>query len=94
MQQQAPEFVKAMPSFPACMRSMRSMCNKAIHSYFESDLRTVWTIAKNDLPTLEQQIGRLLIDLKHEPGAEHKNPIRVGNAMAVNSDSWTLVHSA
>jgi uncharacterized protein with HEPN domain len=68
IQQQAPEFVKAHPELP--WFQMRGMRNKVIHDYFNVELPVVWSTVKDDLPKLEQQIGRLLIDMKRDPGRE------------------------
>lgn len=66
--QQAPEFVAAHPSLP--WRQMRDMRNRMIHRYFDVNVDVVLDTAKNDLPKLKQQIGRLLTDLKRDPDRE------------------------
>ena len=36
------------------------MRNVLVHSYFEVDLETIWTIVQRDLPSLENAVKRLL----------------------------------
>lgn len=65
---QAPELVAANPTLP--WHEMRGMRNRMIHNYFDVNVDVLWGTVKNDLPKLKQQIGKLLIDLKHEPDRE------------------------
>ena len=43
-------------------RGISGLRNVLVHSYFEVDLRTVWTIVQRDLPILEQAVKGMLND--------------------------------
>jgi uncharacterized protein with HEPN domain len=40
--------------------SMIGMRNRLIHAYFKVDLSIVWDTVQNDLPSLKQQVERIL----------------------------------
>ncbi len=41
-------------------RGIAGLRNVLVHSYFEVDLETIWTIIQRDLPGLENGVARLL----------------------------------
>jgi uncharacterized protein with HEPN domain len=41
-------------------RGISGLRNVLVHSYFEVDLETIWTIVERDLPALENAVTRLL----------------------------------
>lgn len=51
------EFVQAHPRIP--WRSMRGMCNRMAHGYFDIDLDLVWDTVNASLPTLLDQLGEI-----------------------------------
>ena len=60
IQRVAPEWVARHPELPWI--EMRAMRNKMIHEYFAVDWDVVWRTIKVDLPPLQQQIARLLME--------------------------------
>ena len=40
-------------------RGISGLRNVLVHSYFEVDLETIWTIVQRDLPALEEAVKRL-----------------------------------
>jgi uncharacterized protein with HEPN domain len=44
-------------------RGISGLRNFLVHSYFEVDLETIWTIVQRDLPSLESAVRRLLEEL-------------------------------
>ena len=40
--------------------------NRIIHAYFDVDLRVVWEIVQGDLPSLKQQVERILEEMSAE----------------------------
>jgi hypothetical protein len=49
---------------------MRGMRNRMIHNYFDVNIDVLWNTVTEDLPKLKQQIDRLRIDVKRDPGHE------------------------
>lgn len=64
IQNAAPEFVAKHPEIPWGI--MRGMRNKMIHEYSDIDLDIVFRTVEDDLPPLQQQIARLLIEQQRE----------------------------
>ncbi len=52
------DFKQANPNIP--WQDISDMRNKLIHEYFGVDLELVWSVVKNDLPTLKRHIITLI----------------------------------
>jgi uncharacterized protein with HEPN domain len=53
-----PEFVAAHPQIP--WQLIYGMRNRVIHNYLYVDLESVWQTVERDIPTLEQELLKLL----------------------------------
>jgi uncharacterized protein with HEPN domain len=53
-----PEFVAAHPQIP--WQLIYGMRNRVIHDYLYVDLESVWQTVERDIPTLEQELLKLL----------------------------------
>ncbi|MGQ9627081.1 MAG: HepT-like ribonuclease domain-containing protein [Anaerolineae bacterium] len=52
------EFQKEHPEVP--WRQIIALRNRIIHAYFTVNLQIVWEVARDDLPSLKQQVKRIL----------------------------------
>ncbi len=43
-------------------RGISGLRNVLVHSYFEVDMETIWTIIQRDLPVLENPARQLLVE--------------------------------
>lgn len=50
----SPEFVEAHPQTP--WKQVRGMRNYIVHEYFQIDDVVVWSVVKDDIPLLRQQL--------------------------------------
>ena len=57
---QYPEFAAQHAQIP--WRSMRGMRNRMAHGYFDIDLRVVWDTLQTALPTLQVQLGAIVLE--------------------------------
>ena len=54
----SPEFIQQHSEVP--WRQIIGMRNILVHNYFSIDVAIVWAVIENDLPSLKQQITKLL----------------------------------
>ncbi len=48
--------------------------NRIVHEYARLDMRTLWSIVQNDLPTLQAQIVQMLTQIANSEADESENP--------------------
>jgi len=58
------EFIQAHPEVP--WRSMRGLCNRIAHGYFDINLDVVWDTVQTALPELLKQLHAVRQDAEHE----------------------------
>ena len=58
------EFIQAHPEVP--WRSMRGLCNRIAHGYFDINLDVVWDTVQTALPELLKQLHAVRRDAEHE----------------------------
>jgi len=51
---------------------MAKMRDKITHFYFGINYKTVWKVVKEDLPVIEQEIAKILSELKESESSEEK----------------------
>lgn len=51
---------------------MAKMRDKITHFYFGINYKTVWKVVKEDLPVIEPEIAKILIELKSSESSEEK----------------------
>ena len=54
-------------------RSIAGMRDRLIHAYFKVDLKEVWRTTQNDLPTLKDDIARILNQMVSPENGEQNN---------------------
>ena len=62
-----PELKENFPDIPWV--DIIGMRNVLVHHYFEIDTEIVWTVVERDLPSLKEQIQRLLGEMEADRGA-------------------------